>query len=142
MPLDRTPKMAYNYGVNSKKWKTIMKSRLLKLSNHYSFFLFGARGTGKSTLLRHLFTEENALWIDLLDPEQEGYFHRDPNALKSIAKDLPKEKSHIVIDEIQKLPKLLDIIHSLIEQMQAGKMPEKIFVMTGSSARKDRKSVV
>lgn len=113
-----------------------MKSRLLKFSKHYSFFLFGARGTGKSTLLRHSFTEENALWIDLLDPEQEGYFHRDPNALKKIIQDLPKEKTHIVIDEIQKLPKLLDVIHGLIEEMQSKKTPEKFFVMTGSSARK------
>jgi len=109
-----------------------MESRLLQLSKTYSFFLFGARGTGKTTLLRQTFNDESTFWIDLLDPEQEAYFAREPQALKAIVEKLPLEKTHVVIDEIQKLPKLLDVIHQLIEQPKQN----KCFIMTGSSARK------
>jgi predicted AAA+ superfamily ATPase len=109
-----------------------MQSRLLQLSKTYNFFLFGARGTGKTTLLHQDFADENTFWIDLLDPEQEAYFEREPNALKAIVENLPEETTHVVIDEVQKLPKLLDVVHQLIEQPKQTKR----FIMTGSSARK------
>jgi predicted AAA+ superfamily ATPase len=133
--------MAYNYGQDSingvQLWirlqkEVFMLSRLLQLSKTYSFFLFGARGTGKTSLLREIFEDAHTFWIDLLDPDQEAYFARDPNALKDIVKSLPAEKTHIVIDEVQKSPKLLDVIHQLIEQPKQN----KYFIMTGSSARK------
>lgn len=108
-----------------------MRDRLLTLSMNYHLFLFGARGTGKSTLLRQRFGEEHTIWIDLLDPEKEAYFSRDPNALKAIVAQLPPQITHIVIDEIQKSPKLLDVVHGLIEQKC-----RVFFIMTGSSARK------
>ena len=102
--------------------------RLLKPPENYSFFLFGARGTGKSTLLNKHFA--NAYVIDLLDVNQEEAFAKNPLLLKEIVLGLPKNTTHVLIDEIQKLPVLLDVVHSLIEAT------DKIFVMTGSSAKK------
>ncbi len=97
-----------------------------------SFFLFGARGTGKSTLLRELFPKELALWIDLLDPVVEEAFAIDPGRLRRQVLALPASISHVVIDEIQKAPPLLDVVHGLIEN---DRVPQH-FVLTGSSARK------
>lgn len=111
-----------------------MLSRLLKLPHHQHFFLFGARGTGKSTLLQQQFEEKNTVFINLLDPEQEAHFARQPNDLLALVKSLPQECTHVVIDEIQKLPKLLDVVHFLIES----KLPQRI-ILTRSSARKLRR---
>lgn len=104
--------------------------RLLQLPISRSFFLFGARNTGKSTLLRHTFDSEKSLWVDLLDPDLEERYSRDPVSFKQEILALDKDVKHIIIDEVQKLPKLLDIVHQLIEST------DKIFIMTGSSARK------
>jgi len=107
-----------------------MLNRLLKLPQKQHMILFGARGTGKSTLLKHQFDARHCLWIDLLDPEAEDRFARSPGELQAIVKALPESTTHIIIDEIQKLPKLLDVVHLLIESTS------KYFVLTGSSARK------
>ena len=107
-----------------------MLPRLLELPLNRSIFLFGPRNTGKSTLLRETFSAKNSLWIDLLDPLEEDRFTRSPAELAALVKALPPSITHIVIDEIQKIPKLLDVVHSLIESTS------KLFVMTGSSARK------
>jgi predicted AAA+ superfamily ATPase len=112
----------------------MMWSRLLTFSRNYSFFLFGARGSGKTSLLEETFEPEKTLRIDLLDPEQEAHFTRDPGALKTIVQNLPATITHVVLDEIQKVPKLLDVIHLLIEAKV-----KQYFVMTGSSARKLRR---
>ena len=58
-----------------------MIQRLVKLSKFQSFFLFGPRGTGKSTLVEASFTRQEYFWIDLLDPEQELLYLNSPNAL-------------------------------------------------------------
>jgi len=128
----------------------VMLQRLLKLPKNHSFFLFGARGTGKSTLLYDIFKPSDislpasasaststtpdqgssTLLINLLDPVLEDRLSRLPNELVAITQGLPTTTSHIIIDEIQKVPKLLDIVHYLIEST-----PKK-FVLTGSSARK------
>jgi uncharacterized protein len=105
-------------------------NRLLALPADRHFFLFGARNTGKSTLLWHAFGDQKAFWIDLLDPELEDRYGRDPNNLKYEVNALDASISHVVIDEIQKIPKLLDVVHHLIETT------DKTFVMTGSSPRK------
>lgn len=107
-----------------------MFQRLRTFSHKYSFFLFGPRGTGKSTILKERFNKDKCLWLDLLDSEIEERFSRNPKDLYAIVKGLPQEISHVVIDEIQKIPKLLDEVHRLIEEK------DKIFVLTGSSARK------
>jgi predicted AAA+ superfamily ATPase len=106
-----------------------MLTRLLELPDNHSLFLFGARGTGKSTLLKKKF-HRKSLWIDLLDPDEEDVFTRHPNELRAQVAGLPDKISHVVIDEIQKIPKLLDVVHKLIEETS------KKFIMTGSSARK------
>jgi len=105
-----------------------MFTRLVKLSKTHSFFLFGARSTGKSTLLEQKLPRDSTLWIDLLDPELEDRLSRRPSALKDIIQASPHR--WVVIDEIQKIPELLDVIHSL------SKDKSRNFALTGSSARK------
>ncbi len=107
-----------------------MFPRFLKFSLRHSFFLFGPRGTGKSTLLKKRFQLSQCLWLDLLDSSVEDQFSRNPSDLYAIVKALPKEVLYVVVDEIQKVPKLLDEVHRLIEET------DKIFILTGSSARK------
>ena len=91
--------------------------RLIKLPKNKSFFLFGARNTGKSTLLKKLFKQNQTLWIDLLDPHEEERYVRDPSLLESEVNAL-ETKKYVVIDEIQKVPKLLDVVHRLIENTE------------------------
>ncbi|MCB0362860.1 MAG: ATP-binding protein, partial [Bdellovibrionales bacterium] len=106
-----------------------MVRRTQKLSKNNSLFLFGARGTGKTTLLRELYSNTNPLWIDLLSDKDEDRFGRNPDELSQVLKT--GQYNCVVIDEIQKAPKLLDIVHREIEKYK------KIqFVLTGSSARK------
>lgn len=99
-----------------------------------SFFLFGPRGTGKSTWLKqHL---DDALFIDLLAPEVYRAYSAKPERLREVTEAQRPGKT-IVVDEVQKLPQLLDVVHQLMEQ-QAGWR----FVLTGSSARKLKRSGV
>ncbi|MFM8454067.1 MAG: ATP-binding protein [Gammaproteobacteria bacterium] len=109
-----------------------MLDRMIQLDNSYSFFLFGARGTGKSTWLKHCYNTENTYWIDLLNLEEEESLSKQPNDLFNRVLSLPESITHVVIDEIQKIPKLLDVVHRLIENETI----DKIFILTGSSARK------
>ncbi len=90
----------------NKKQKLL--ERLLKLPQKQTLFLFGARGTGKSTLLQQLFSHDNYLWLDLLDLEQEARFSLNPKELSNIVLALPKKTTHVIIDEVQKVPKLLE----------------------------------
>ncbi len=99
-----------------------------------SYFLFGPRGTGKSTWLRKY--HEEALWIDLLDAITFRYFSARPETLEEVVLAEPLKKT-IVIDEIQRVPELLSMVHKLIEQ-KLGKQ----FVLTGSSARKLKRAGV
>jgi len=107
-----------------------MIKRLQKLSKKQSLFVFGPRGVGKSTLLRELYPINSSLYLDLLNPDIEDRFAKNPGDLIDMVKALSPEITHVIIDEIQKVPKLLDAVHLLIEQKQ------KLFVMSGSSARK------
>lgn len=68
--------------------------------------------------------------LDLLDSDNESLFLRNPSELYAIVNALPETITHVIIDEIQKVPKLLDEVHRLIEEKK------KIFILTGSSARK------
>ncbi len=106
-----------------------MVNRKITLSNKRSFFLFGARGTGKTTLLKNHFVKTEALWLDLLDPELEGRLQQHPNLLVEFTQKLPP-KSWVIIDEIQKIPALLSVVHQLIREKKLN------FALTGSSARK------
>jgi predicted AAA+ superfamily ATPase len=105
-----------------------MFQRIIKLPIQHDFFLFGARGTGKTTLLRNQFPD--ALIIDLLESRTEEEFMLEPGRLEAIV--LKSDARHVIIDEIQKIPKLLDEVHRLIE------LPgnNKIFILIGPSVRK------
>jgi predicted AAA+ superfamily ATPase len=108
-----------------------MIQRLSKLSKSQSFFLFGARGTGKSTLLHSWKKGLNCKYIDLLEPNIESELALNPERLLEYW--LPNKTDWIVIDEIQKIPKLLDVVHYGIEKYKIK------FALTGSSARKLRR---
>ena len=92
-----------------------MITRLSNLSKTHSFFLFGPRATGKTTLLEEQFiksfNETEVYWVNLLDPEKERDLTLKPMNLLSEIEALDKKPQFIVIDEIQKISKLLDIIH-------------------------------
>lgn len=105
------------------------------MSKRHSVLLFGARGTGKSTLLQQIFPVEQVKRLDLLEAETEMRLSQNPDELRNIVYALPEEVTHVIIDEVQKIPKLLDIIHLLIEEKEPTKK-KKIFIITGSSARK------
>ncbi|MBL8695643.1 MAG: ATP-binding protein [Planctomycetes bacterium] len=107
-----------------------MVQRLLKLPTSSSFFLFGARGTGKSTLLRERFASIPHLLIDLLEPSEFQSLSLDPQLLIRRTDALPTQTRWVVIDEVQRLPNLLDAVHRQIESRSLR------FALTGSSARK------
>jgi len=105
-----------------------MFTRLFHLPDH-SFFLFGPRGTGKTTWLRHVLPD--ALWFDLLRTQTFLALTRQPEFLRQQIEARPK-RSWVVVDEVQRLPSLLNEVHALIaEKGQAYR-----FALSGSSARK------
>ncbi|MBC7457105.1 MAG: ATP-binding protein [Bdellovibrionaceae bacterium] len=106
-----------------------MFKRIVKLSKSHSFFLFGARATGKSTLIQESVDLSKTIYIDLLDPETEEFLSDNPSQLKNMLAAQP-DKKLIIIDEIQKNIKLLDVVHQLTKNKNL------IFMLTGSSARK------
>lgn len=113
-----------------------MVDRLFIPPKKQSYFLFGARGTGKTTLIERNYQlipepPEDVLYIDLLDPDQEDLYIRNPNFLKEIILERKKNLKKVIIDEIQKVPRLLDVVHYCIE-----KNKHIQFILTGSSARK------
>lgn len=99
-----------------------------------SFFLFGPRGTGKSTWLKATFPQ--SFLIDLLDPAIEQEYLAYPGKLLSVVKPL-KDGTVVIIDEVQKVPELLSAVHSLIEEKRGWQ-----FILTGSSARKLKRAGV
>ena len=103
----------------------------LPRSGTETFFLWGPRQAGKSTLLRQCYPDGR--WIDLLKTEEFRRYVTRPELLRQeIASERPEPKRQIVIDEIQKVPGLLDEVHWLIENRRLH------FALCGSSARKVR----
>jgi uncharacterized protein len=103
----------------------------LQKGSDASFFLFGPRGTGKSAWVRRAFPD--ALYLDLLDPELHYELLAAPQRL---ARKIEPSQDRVIIDEVQKVPAILDEVHRLIESRRTR------FVLTGSSARKLRRSGV
>ena len=99
-----------------------------------SYFLFGPRGTGKSTWLRARYPD--AAWIDLLDAEAERNYYTRPERLKDFIQAHAGRRT-IVVDEIQRVPQLLPLVHQHMERDRSTR-----FVLTGSSARKLRRAGV
>lgn len=98
------------------------------LKQKHSFFLFGPRGVGKSTWIRQEYPD--AMIIDLLPPDELLRYTKNPGLLTAKVSVAPKNR-WIVVDEIQKVPSLLDEVHHLMENKGY-----KNFVLSGSSARK------
>ncbi len=96
-----------------------------------TFFLWGPRQSGKTTLLKARFPE--AFRIDLLRTDERMRYMRSPSLLREIVRACPVSQ-WIVVDEIQKVPDLLDEIHYLIQE------DGRRFALCGSSARKLRRS--
>ena len=97
-----------------------------------TFFLWGPRQTGKSTLLRQRYPD--ARWVDLLKGEEFRRYLDHPEYLRQELESAPPAPGRqIVIDEVQKVPALLDEVHWLIENRGLH------FALCGSSARKVRR---
>ncbi|MBN2214543.1 MAG: ATP-binding protein [Bacteroidales bacterium] len=99
-----------------------------------SFFLFGPRGTGKSTWLTMSYPD--ALIIDLLSTSTFRTITANPERLIELVEGNP-DKNTFIIDEVQKVPLILSVVHKLIEEKK-----DKQFILTGSSARKLKRTGV
>ncbi|MBR4349854.1 MAG: ATP-binding protein [Bacteroidales bacterium] len=104
-----------------------MNERILQIINDESVFLFGARQTGKTTLLKKQFP--NAIYFDLLQTDVLNRFRQRPALLRE-SLEQANEGTLVIIDEIQQIPELLNEIHWLITNKQIR------FILCGSSARK------
>lgn len=107
-----------------------MFQRLLQLplKKHDSLFVFGPRGTGKTSWLKQHIPTEQLIYIDLLDGLTFRSLISQPESLRELI--APHFSGWIVIDEVQKIPAILDEVHRLIEEKKYR------FILTGSSARK------
>lgn len=104
-----------------------MNERVLQIIDDESVFLFGARQTGKTTMLKNRFPE--AVYYDLLQTDMLNRFRQRPALLRETHQNAP-EGQLIIIDEIQYVPELLNEIHWLITNRHLR------FILCGSSARK------
>lgn len=93
-----------------------------------TFFLWGPRQTGKTTLLKYAYPE--AVWIDLLKAEEYRRYVQNPELLRAELAERAPAGRQVVIDEVQKVPPLLDEVHWLHENRAVH------FALCGSSARK------
>ena len=112
---------------------SIMYHRIFDIENRLdeAMFLFGGRQVGKSTLLKERFPK--AVYIDLLNSELKNRYHQHPEEFReSLLRHAPE--TLVIVDEIQKVPDLLDEVHWLMVNKGL------FFILSGSSARKLKKS--
>jgi predicted AAA+ superfamily ATPase len=102
----------------------------LPAAGRETFFLWGPRQTGKTTLLHHAYP--NATWVDLLKADEYRRYVERPELLREELQSPPRA-GQVVIDEVQKVPALLDEVHWLHEHRKIR------FALCGSSARKVRR---
>ena len=116
-----------------RKFRAIMYHRIFDIENRLdeAMFLFGGRQTGKSTLLKERFPK--AVYIDLLKSDVRNRFKQHPEEFRESLLRYPPE-TLVIVDEIQKVPDLLDEVHWLMVEKGLW------FILSGSSARKIRKS--
>ena len=105
----------------------IYKNRIIDISESKNIFFFGVRGSGKTKLLKRLFP--SALYIDLLDETiYQDYLSNVGKFYETVS--VFKNDGLVIVDEIQRMPNLLNEVHRLIESSN------RRFILTGSSARK------
>jgi predicted AAA+ superfamily ATPase len=106
-----------------------------KLAAPYVHVVFGARQTGKSTLLRKLLPDA-AIWLDLSRPAERAAYLRDPDRLVQQCRALPRTRARatVVVDEAQSVPTIFDAVQHLYDSDRR----RWRFVLCGSSARKLR----
>jgi uncharacterized protein len=109
-----------------------MVKRKLNLPVNKSFFLFGPRQTGKTTLINSVF-KDKVYKINLLLSDQFFKYSKDPSLLRREVMEKKKTIKHVFIDEIQRVPELLNEVQYLIDSTPLH------FIMSGSSARKLRR---
>lgn len=130
--LEFTPDWLYYLGMSS---EITEYPRLLKMNlpQRQSAFLWGARKVGKTTYLRHAF--QSSVRYDLLASDLYFDFSKAPHHFREEVLQLSEEKLRepIIVDEVQKVPPLLDEVHWLIENRGLR------FILCGSSARKLRR---
>jgi predicted AAA+ superfamily ATPase len=113
-----------------------MVHRITVLPEKRSFFLLGPRQTGKSTLIEHLYRQENTWFLDFLKQDQFLKYTKFPAQFReeAIEKITHHGITHIVLDEIQRISPLLNEVHYLLEKHPCQ------FILSGSSARKLKRS--
>ena len=128
-------KILSTYGIGFAILRRIMEyvTRFLQPPSDH-FFLLGPRGSGKTSWSQYRFPD--ALRIDLLDPATHRELAARPEKLTELARGHMSQQQ-ILLDEVQKLPELLEVVHAWIEQKT-----DQQFVLTGSSARKLRRAGV
>jgi uncharacterized protein len=114
-----------------------MYARIAKLPKELSFFLFGPRATGKTTLLKQVFDFDSKnpeaspiFFLDLLNDETYWKFQNSPHAFLAILKALPEHIKIVAVDEVQRVPALLNVVQEAMSWQRFQ------FALTGSSARK------
>ena len=105
---------------------------IAKLVAKKSYFLFGPRQTGKTSLIKHTLSNQN-FYYNLLSNKLFLELSNEPERL---SQEVHPKNSLVTIDEIQRLPELLNSVHDLIESKNIR------FLLTGSSARKLRRAGV
>ena len=130
---DRTPEFYVKIRNINANFGGVMYKRIFDIASKLDegMFLFGARQTGKSTLLKERF--KGAIYYDLLNPVVKKAFKLNPNSLWEALQDKPAG-TLVIVDEIQKVPELLDVVHSLMVERGLW------FILSGSSSRKLKRS--
>lgn len=111
-----------------------MIARLLELPENKSFFLFGPRQTGKTTLINSIFLDD-VFRVNLLLSDQFLKYSKNPSLLRKEVLEKQTSITHVFIDEIQRVPELLNEVQYLIDTTSLN------FVLSGSSARKLRRGL-
>ncbi|MBI3292938.1 MAG: ATP-binding protein [Elusimicrobia bacterium] len=117
------------------RWRTTALRE--KLKRPFVHLLFGARQTGKSTLLKSLLPPD-ATTINLADPRERSRHLTDPDEFIKICRSLPRDSKgrYVFVDEVQSVPSIFDAVHYLCDEEKT----RWRFILCGSSARKLRQT--